>query len=235
MAEAPKQLSLGVSLREDTTFDNYWVMASNQLVVSALRRFARAEGDAILTLWGDAGCGATHLLQACCHEASTYRLAAQYLPLDQTLHYEPAAVLEGLEALEVVCLDGVDALVGQAAWEQQLFHLYNRMKDAGRYLLMAFARSPAALNWHLPDLKSRVLGAVVYHVTPLDDVALSQSLQARAAARGMHLAPEVADYLLTRGARDTHSVFAVLDQLDAASLEQQRRLTIPFVKRVLGW
>ena len=41
---------------------------------------------------------------------------------------------------------------------------------------------------------------------------------------------EVANYLLTRFPRDTHSLFALLDKLDSATLAAQRRLTIPFLR-----
>ena len=50
---------------------------------------------------------------------------AAYLPLAELRHTD-AAVFEGLELLELVCLDDVDAVAGEALWEHALFDLFNR-------------------------------------------------------------------------------------------------------------
>jgi regulatory inactivation of DnaA Hda protein len=57
---------------------------------------------------------------------------------------------------------------------------------------------------------------------------------ARAAARGMEMPADVATYILSRASRDTAELFTLLNRLDDASLQEQRKLTIPFVKSVLG-
>ena len=69
----------------------------------------------------------------------------------------------------------------------------------------------------------------------LDDEGKQQMLKMRAERRGLHLPDEVARYILSRGARGMGELFAALEQLDQASLQAQHRLTIPFVKRVMGW
>ena len=55
----------------------------------------------------------------------------------------------------------------------------------------------------------------------------------RAQERGFELPDETGRYLMSRYPRDLSSLFAVLDRLDQASLQAQRRLTVPFVKQVL--
>lgn len=233
MEAAPEQLSLGVSLREDTTFANFWPTPENQLVAAALQTMAEGRGDQAIALWGPAGSGRTHLLQAVCHRAATREMSALYLPLRELTSFEPAQVLEGMEALDILCVDDLQAVIGVRTWEQQLFHLYNRCKDAGRYLLLASQGHPAHLPWQLPDLKSRVLGSVLFQVVPLADEQLAECLQSRATARGMALSDEVANFILHRVERNASHVFELLDRLDAASLQQQRKLTVPFVKSVL--
>ena len=46
------------------------------------------------------------------------------------------------------------------------------------------------------------------------------------------MSEEVAGYLMARFPRDLHSLFALLDRLDAATLAAQRRLTIPFLREL---
>ena len=51
----------------------------------------------------------------------------------------------------------------------------------------------------------------------------------------VHLTDEVGHFILTRGTRSMSALFDLLEQLDQASLQAQRKLTIPFLKETLGW
>jgi DnaA regulatory inactivator Hda len=233
--QTPVQLSLGVSLRDDATFANFYIAEGNELALHALREFCRDQGERNLLLWGSRGAGLTHLLQACCHEAYEDGQSVQYLPLRDLVGYAPDDVCEGLEKVAMVCLDGIDQICGHRQWEQALFHLYNRLRDAGHRLLVASHTSPPSLPLLLPDLKSRLLGGTVYHLRALNDQEKAIALQLRAKGRGMEMSDEVAKFILSRAPRDTNDLFHLLDHLDDASLQQQRKLTIPFVKEVLSF
>jgi DnaA family protein len=52
--------------------------------------------------------------------------------------------------------------------------------------------------------------------------------------RGLSLSDATARYILQRIPRDPASLFAFLDRLDAAALQSQRRITIPFVREALA-
>jgi DnaA family protein len=68
----------------------------------------------------------------------------------------------------------------------------------------------------------------------LDDEQKQAALQFRARARGLVLNDEVAAYIIQRLPRDMNELFWQLNRLDHASLAEQRKLTIPFVKKILG-
>lgn len=229
------QLSLGVSLRDDATFHNFYIGKGNDLVVHALQQFSRAEGEQNIMLWGRAGAGLTHLLQASCHAAHQQKLDIQYLPMGEMASFAPKPVCEGLDQFPLVCIDDIEQICGNGQWEQTVFHLFNRLRDAGHRLLIASHSSPAALPMLLPDLKSRLLGSVIYQLHALDDSEKACALQMRAKARGMDMPEEVSRFILSRAVRDSGQIFALLDLLDRASLQHQRKLTIPFVKEVLGF
>lgn len=232
----PVQLSLGVSLRDDATFTNFYAADdNNRQVVAAVEAASCHTQETSIVVWGSHGAGLTHLLQACSHTASERGIAVQYLPLRDLAGYAPRDICEGLEALPLVCLDGIDEVCGNRAWEQALFHLYNNMRDAGHRLIMASHTSPPSLAITLPDLKSRILGSVIYHLHSLDDAGKQVALQRRVKARGLQLSDEVARFILARAPRDTGELFLLLNRLDDESLQQQRKLTIPFVKEVLGF
>lgn len=221
-----RQLPLRIRLREAATFENF-LPAGNEPALDALQQGNMPS----LYLWGAPGTGKSHLLQAVCHHADQVGRRAVYLPLA-----EPGlapAMLEGLEQYDLVCIDDIERIAGDPDWETALFHAYNRVTAAGHQWLVTASVSPAALTMSLADLRSRLGWGPVFQLQALSDAAKREALQQRAAARGLSLDDEVADYLMKRCPRDTGSLFELLEGLDEASLVAQRRLTIPFVRDYL--
>ena len=129
-----------------------------------------------------------------------------------------------------MCLDGVEAIAGNASDEVALFHFHNAARAAGARLVYAASAMPAALPLGLPDLRSRLEQCTRIALEPLDEPGRREVLRQRAARRGLELDDAVLDYLLRRVGRDLGTLTALLDRLDQASLAAQRRLTIPFLK-----
>ena len=126
--------------------------------------------------------------------------------------------------------DDVDSL--DEPGQIELFSRINAARDAGTAVLAAGSAPPAQLRLR-EDLKSRLAWGLVYQVRPLSDADRARYLVSEAERRGMHLADEVADYLLARVRRDLASLGSILDALDRASLEQKRHLTLPLAREVL--
>src|SRR3569832_1927920 len=224
------QLPLGVRLRDGATFANYW-SGSNQHVVSLLQQALQRGDEPCVYLWGPAGTGKTHLLQAVCHLAAA-RGPVAYLPLAEAAQISPA-MLEGLEHLPLVALDDVDRIAGVCVWETALFHLYNRVREAGGQLVVVVCGFFVLLVLDLPDLRSRHSWGLVLQLHELGDEDKAAALRLQAHQRGMEMPAEVASFLMRRCRLDMAALFALLDELDHASLAAQRRLTVPFVKSVL--
>ncbi len=232
MRMSSPQLPLGIRLRDDASFENF-LPGANHEAVSGLAACLDNPGPAYVYLWGGAGCGKTHLLSALCHAAAASAQPLLYLPLAEHAAFTPE-ILHGMESMRLVCLDDIEAIAGRPAWEEALFHFYNRMQAAGGCLVVAGVTAPAGLAIRLPDLKSRLCAGIVYHLKTLDDADKITALRQRAAQRGMEMPAEVGAYLLRRCPRDMSALFALLDRLDRASLAAQRRLTVPFVRAVLS-
>jgi DnaA family protein len=226
------QLPLGLSLRDSARFVSYFA-GDNGEAVAALQSVADGSGESLLYLAGQRGMGKTHLLQAACHQAGKKGLTTAYLPLQELSTLSPE-MLDGLEQMALVCLDDVDVVAGNAEWEAAVFNLFNRVRAAGNAMLIAGTEKPAQCGFDLPDLVSRLGWGLTYTLRPLDEAQLSAALVCRAQGRGLELPDETVQFLLKRMPRDLTSVFNLLDRLDEASMIEQRRLTIPFVKSVLG-
>jgi len=235
MIDRPTQLSLAVFLREQCTFDNFIAENDTQkLVVHALERISEESDDSNILLWGELGTGLSHLLQATCKHASESGFTAQYLPLAEFLEFDADAVLSGLANLNLLCVDDIELCTGDANWEQGLFHLYNQLKAQGGKLVCSMHVSPQSLGFELADLRSRILSAPTFKLTELSDDGKVEALTRRAESMAMELPPEVANYLINRVSRKSDNLFSLLNQLERASMAQQRKLTIPFVKQELA-
>lgn len=232
-ANAPQQLPLGVSLQDEARFENF-MTGENGLVCSMLRQAAEGHGEQFLYIWGHEGVGCSHLLQAACHQAEPLKRTAVYLPLADLISLSPI-ILEGMEHLNLVCVDNVEAIAGDKVWEEALFHLYNRIRQEQNTLIVAAKTPPRQLTIKLPDLVSRLSWGAVFNVAELNDEGKAAAIAMRAKIRGFELTDDVAKYLVHHASRNMSDLCIMLERLDRASLTAQRKVTIPFIKQEMGW
>lgn len=225
------QLPLNMQLRDDSVLESFYA-GENTQALQAIMKLSCGIGESFVYCWGQAGVGRTHLLQASCHRATETGVGAAYVPLSEFSNLNPS-ILQGLETLSLICLDDIHFIAGHLAWEEALFHLFNRIRAVNGRLLIAANDSPLHIAITLPDLKSRLAWGVVYQLHALNDEQKWHALALRAKCRGLQLNKTVSQFLLSRCSRNMAQLFQYLEILDKASLAEQRRLTIPFVKRIL--
>jgi|TARA_B110000438_G_scaffold299984_1_gene351317 DnaA family protein len=230
------QLTLSVQLPDDETFASF-KSESNQMVVQQLTHFldqvtVNNKQVHSLFLFGLSGVGKSHLLHASCAYADTLGISSLCLSFSELTQLS-VDVLDGLENIDLVCLDDIQLIAGDKKWQQGVFDLYNRMVEQNKCLIITGDQSVMNLNISLPDLVSRLSWGLTEQIKPLSDEEKSFALQYRAQQRGLYISDEVASFLINRLSRDMTSLIAALEQLDQASIREQRRITIPFIKDVL--
>ena len=227
-----RQIPLGVRLPDRAVFTSY-LPARNAQPLAHLQRLAppAARGAALTWLCGPGGSGKTHLLQATCAAASEH-MRSGYVPLAAVARLG-VGVLEGLPQLQCLCLDDVDRVAGQPAWERGIFALLTELQESGGTLLLSAQAPPALVDWTLPDLGSRCAAGAVFQLRALDEQEQHAALELRARLRGFELPQETWQWLRRRFPRDMRTLYELLDTLDEAALAAQRRLTVPFIREVL--
>lgn len=225
------QLPLPLKLDRFTSFETF-VADSNETLVRHLEAVARGERSEVVWICGARGRGKSHLLQATCRAADRAGTRAMYLPLDAGDELDPDCLLD-LDSVGLLALDQIDAVAGRPAWEERLFAVLEGMQSSGRPLLLAADTAPSGTGFALADLASRAAAATVYRLNPLSDDGQRQALEEHARGRGLELDEATARYLLTRVEREVGELYRWLDRLDRASLVEQRRLTVPFVRKAL--
>jgi DnaA family protein len=226
-----QQLALDLKLADFALFTTFHA-GPNEQVLNAVMQAATEPGQHVAWIWGAPGSGRSHLLQAAVAAASNAGRACAWLPLGDGEDMQPA-ILEGMGALDLLCVDDVDQIAGDAQWERPLFKLFEELRARDGNLLVAASGTCAVSGFELQDLASRLASGPTWKLKSMDDDDRLAALQLRANWRGLDLPDDTGRYLLRRVDRSSRALFELLDRLDAAALTAQRRLTIPFVKSVL--
>ena len=227
-----QQLALAIQLSDEATLEDFHWGHNLLLQQHVQTLLGPGEMKHLLYVWGPPGCGKSHLLQACCH--ALHRTKAIYLPLPILKEFSPQ-LLEGLEEHALICIDDIDAIEGLSAWEEALFHLYNRIRENAHSTLIISGRTtPINSPIRLADLKSRLGWGLIVQLDELSDEDKIKTLQHHAQKRGFELPTSVVQFLMSRCARNMHDLHQLLNQLDETSLAAHRKITIPFAKQALG-
>ncbi len=230
------QLSLALSLRDEATFANFYAAPGSVRAQATAALVASVDTrEPLVYLWGGCGTGISHVLQATCHHYLQAGLTVQYLPLEDVAGFDPDSLLAGLELQSLVCLEGLEHIVGNKPWERGLFGLFNKLRDRGNSLVVSAVKPPRELGLELADLQSRLSCGLTCHFAPYSDGDKLAIIRFRGGRLGIELSEEVAAFILSRGDRNMDNLITSLRRLDSAALKAQRRVTIPFVKEVFGW
>jgi DnaA-homolog protein len=205
-----KQLILDIAPPPAPRLDNF-VPGRNTELIAALDALANgASSERFIYVWGAAGSGRSHLLRAALDaDAPTFDAPDDAFAAADDVHR-----------------------LGAAA-QVALFNLHNRIRGGSGVLIASGNVAPARLALRA-DLMTRLACGLVYQVHGLDDQEKAAALRHHAKARGFHLAPEVAAYLLRHAQRDMPSLLALLDALDRYSLETKRAITVPLLRELLS-
>ncbi|MFL9711011.1 DnaA regulatory inactivator Hda [Methylobacillus sp. Pita1] len=200
-----KQLLLDIQPPAAPSLDNF-VTGRNAEALFQLRRTVLENDDArFIYLWGETGCGKTHLIQAC-------------------------NALASASGLDMICVDDVHVLSDDD--QVALFDLYNQLRESGGRLVVSGIAAPGQMGLR-DDLATRLAWGLSYQLHPLSDEEKTQALKNHAEARGMKLPDEVLDYCLRHLRRDMPSLIATIDALDEWSLTDKRAVTLPLLKQLL--
>ena len=218
-----RQLALGLAPSPAPAFDNFFP-GRNVEAMSALHSLASGQSrEHFVFLWGERGCGRSHLLQAAVAAASSRGIIARYIAAGEALPADDSGV-------RMLAVDDVEKLDVQAQLE--FFSLYNALRECQGAVLAAGNVAPARLQLR-PDLLTRLGWGLVFQVHVLSDDDKRVALKRHAAARAFDLRDEIVEYLLRHLKRDLPSLMAVLDALDRYSLETKRPITLPLLRQLL--
>lgn len=213
----PIQLPLPLGGQAAPGFDDF-VEGDNAAALAHLR--ALRMPDAPVYLWGPAGSGKSHLLQA---------MAAQVRQAGcRAADFEPGQALPADATLAVI--DDAHALDDSA--QADAFRWFVDAATSGVQIIAAGRVPPVDLPLR-EDLRTRLASGPTFALQPLADPQVRAVLRRAAGRRGIALGDEVLDYLLSRFTRDLRHLMNLLDHLDRYALAHSRHVTVPLIRQML--
>lgn len=232
------QLVLPVNSFHKQHFENF-IDGNNAHIVSHLNYILDANehpalaSQSLCVLSGVEGLGKSHLCAATQAKAMLKGYKSQYLNM-QSLINMPTAMAEGLAENEVLCLDNIQYLHHNEAWQRTLFDIINQfLENKGRLLLLSIRDPLASYDWELVDLKTRLQWGTNFALAQLNDEQKVLALESFANNLGFKPQKNAMAFLITRVSRNMNTLTEQLRYLDKQSLEQKRKITIPFIKDTL--
>lgn len=228
-----KQLALDIGLAPVPTLARFFP-GPNEAVLQHLRLAVESDDGGALRaavpmyLWGESGCGKTHLLKAVREALRERGLAVGWLDASSA---QPPAFEESWAA---VLLDDVHlyTCAQQAMAFNWFVNATSPATGTPRWVLAAGSLPPADLPLR-DDLRSRLGWGHVFQLQVPNEDECRRILQNEAAARGVTYSADVLDYMLKRFSRDLSSLMQLLDMLDEFALRNKRAITIPLLKTML--
>ena len=218
------QLGLPISLDSKMLLDNF--IANNELVNLIHQLFQDKKASEIY-VYGLTGQGKTHILQGVVLKALALDKNAIYIDCIDSF---PEHLFDFIGQLNFISFDNVDLIINEN--QEIFFDLYNRARQAGVVILVSGASLPADLNV-MKDLKTRLSLAAVYKLKELNDELTMDVLNKQMNDKNLTIDSKIYEYLFKNYSRDLNTLVSAMNQLDKASLQSKKAISIPFVKIVL--
>lgn len=241
------QLPLNVGLKEESEFETF--VPGSQIAQAATERLfselSHGTSD-FYCFFGAEASGKTHLLQAACRmkteqawQSNQRASSSLYLPLRDLSLKELPDMFNGLEQIALVTIDDVGELFNtgkqKEAFEDDLADLILKSKSLGHTVLLSSEISTDQWPVVSKSLLEALVNVINIPLAPLTEKPhLVDALQKRSRKQGFHLPIDVANYLIKQFSPDLQELLAVLQLLEQASFVEKRKLTLPFVKKVLA-
>jgi len=199
------QIPLSFPVSESYASDDFVTLPCNADAMSWVKRFPDWPYP-VLIVYGQAGCGKTHLLSMW-----TDKTSGQYLAIDDAHQY-----------------------FGDPQAENDLFHQFNLAKENGDFLMLSMDKNIAQQSILLPDLKSRLGAAPQIEITAPNDEDIAIILQKLFADRQLKVEGDVIAYIIPRIERSFSAVQKLVEKIDHHSMAEKRAVTIPLVRALIA-
>lgn len=233
------QLVLPISKRKQTNLDNF-ISGENEQVLNHIRSILDGSSpyeqtsQRISVVTSNKSAGKTHLLIGACDYAEKVGLSSQYMDLE-LLKNMPPEILSTYCDKSLLCIDNLQMVEKSFEWQKAVFDVINQFIENDRHLLLiASTLAPENIEYSLPDLKTRLAWGINFSLFELNDLDKQHAISMHLASLGLVFSEDIVPFIFKRCTRDMSKIDKLVQTLDEASLQNKRKITIPFIKQILS-
>ncbi|RBM09163.1 chromosomal replication initiator protein DnaA [Novacetimonas cocois] len=227
------------------TFDTFVVGKPNEFAYACARRVAErpsSPGFNPLFLYGGVGLGKTHLMHAIGSElVREGRVSVAYMSAEKFMYRFIAAIRsqstmefkEQLRSVDVLMIDDLQFLIGKDNTQEEFFHTFNALVDAGRQIVVSADKSPSDLSGLEDRLRTRLGCGMVADIHATTFELRISILEAKAAASGVEVPAKVLEFLAHKITSNVRELEGALNRLIAHANLFGRPVTLEATQDVL--
>jgi chromosomal replication initiator protein len=231
------------------TFETFVVGKPNEFAYACARRVAErpaSQGFNPLFLYGGVGLGKTHLMQAIAWEVSTkpangrpvnvvYMSAEQFLYrfITSLRNQSTLDFKNELRSVDVLMIDDLQFLVGKDNTQEEFFHTFNALVDAGKQIVISADKSPSDLSGLEERLRTRLGCGMVADLHATTFELRISILDAKARRAGVEVPVKVLEFLAHKITSNVRELEGALNRLVAHANLFDRQVTLETAHEVL--
>lgn len=246
-ATQDEKSDIAAALDPRFTFETFVVGKPNEFAYACARRVA--EGHATpgfnpLFLYGGVGLGKTHLMHAIAWELCqrTNRSATvAYMSAEKFMHRFISALRRQstiefkneLRSVDILMVDDLQFLIGKDGTQEEFFHTFNALVDAGKQIIVSADKSPSDLSGIEDRLRTRLGCGMVADVHATTYELRLAILEAKAARASVVVPGKVMEFLAQKITSNVRELEGALNRLIAHAHLFGRPLTLETANEVL--
>ena len=236
------------------TFDRFIVGKPNEFAHACARRVSEhpsSPGFNPLFLYGGVGLGKTHLMHAIAWELSTHGshghagkntpTTVAYMSAEKFMYRFIAAIRsqstmefkESLRSVDVLMIDDLQFLIGKDNTQEEFFHTFNALVDAGKQIVVSADKSPSDLSGLEDRLRTRLGCGMVADLHATTFELRISILESKASQSGVPVPHKVMEFLAHKITSNVRELEGALNRLVAHANLFGRPVTLEATQEVL--
>ena len=236
------------SLNQRYTFEEFIIGDSNQIALATALAVANAPGKTDfnpLVIYGGAGLGKTHLLQAIGHHAHSLNLAEKvvYVTSEKFMGDFVQALAQGRDktsefknfyrSADILLVDDIQFLLHGEQTQNEFFHTFNALHQSEKQIVMTCDSAPGHLDGLEERLKSRFIWGLATAINPPELETRIAILHKKAERNGIRIPDDVATLLGNHIRSNVRELEGTLISLMAYCSIHKKELDIEAAKHIL--
>jgi chromosomal replication initiator protein len=238
--------ALGLIVNPRYTFDAFVTGTSNRFAHAAALSVAETPARSYnpLFIYGDAGLGKTHLLQAIANYVGenypSYRV--RYVSTEQFLNQYVDAIRQATLAefkkryreIDVLLLDDIQFIEGKEGLQEELFHTFESLYQANRQIVLSSDRPPDAISTLEDRLRSRFKMGLTTEINPPELETRLAILRKKSEREPSAPSPEVLEFIATNITNNIRELEGALIRVCAYASLTGEPLSVDLAEGVIG-